>query len=986
MSKMRNILTHYLLPVLLVLGLGCFQSFVLAQPSLQQLEQELAQLKSQLPQYTAFETSLEDRKQYVNRVLELLKQIAALSDENDSAGDGQRLILTGIQYLEKPHQYAGYRHEQCPFNQCDPQKMKTVLTVHVDDYPSVIRIGDPFTFGATTTYKMKKPAGVASGFQNGHNMSQVAKVELDIGGASVDVSSEKPYVINGDTREALDVNNKASLSAEFVYAGQEKAGHEKSSIHYKLTSLKKTGSFYGASVGRQMEGQTFTVNYVKGKPAKWTDLRISVNGLIFEYRWADEDEEPFKAEALPDDEDDESTVANAEDDASGDGEENTGASDEQANGQDDGQNTTANDPNNTTDSDTAYSPENPNIQALITQWIASAEPPRNATEGASLKYTKWGYVYGETETGTAGVTGPPDEAANYPSHFALLWDKKETLDSVDHCKLGEYIDAKLASKAITHCQGRYKPIVPDMVGMLAKDAQQRLMRRKLVASLKVGSPAPESAKALTVERQGTAAGESLTKQSAVVLYVYAPSVNKSTVPNVVGKTNTEAADILEAKGFKTVFSVGSAPVNQAQSKRVELQSPVAGTELKAGSSVTVKIHPVYVVKITVPNLQNYPVSEAQNKLTAMGLTVALDNGPPAQREEQSERVMNQSILPGTEVKAGTLIRLRSFSKYLPPRFIPNVLGLTEQEARQALGSVFVSPMFSKGKPAPNPSYVGRVYQQSVPPGAVAKLGGTVLVDIYYDAEEERHRQETLSALRGERPWPSAQRPQAGNPASGQPSGITVNRSREQMSAGQSSTTSSTPPSSSSTSTSSGSTESGVCGRVYNGPQKHDPWTRLPFDGTTFREYTYKLPAQSLGSYDGLKLGEVLVYKGAEKVININVVWLDKVTPQTLASFNKTVEANKQKERENKDTPYSFRQYTFESAAQYAMARSFQVSSRDGSPQLSKQEAKALVCRVMVSIEEQAAPRNGKTSPSSSTPPPVIIPHNFSGPSNSIYGL
>ena len=178
----------------------------------------------------------------------------------------------------------------------------------------------------------------------------------------------------------------------------------------------------------------------------------------------------------------------------------------------------------------------------------------------------------------------------------------------------------------------------------------------------------------------------------------------------------------------------------------------------------------------------------------------------------------------------------------------------------------------------------------------------------------------------------------------------------------------------------------MCGRVYNGPQKHDPWTRLPFDGTTFREYTYKLPAQSLGSYDGLKLGEVLVYKGAEKVININVVWLDKVTPQTLASFNKTVEANKQKERENKDTPYSFRQYTFESAAQYAMARSFQVSSRDGSPQLSKQEAKALVCRVMVSIEEQAAPRNGKTSTSSSTPPPVIIPHNFSGPSNSIYGL
>lgn len=102
----------------------------------------------------------------------------------------------------------------------------------------------------------------------------------------------------------------------------------------------------------------------------------------------------------------------------------------------------------------SFDPNNQDVSRLIREWLAIAEPPENATEGANFHYDSWGRKIGVTADGaviTAG--GPPDYALSTPEETA--WSQRKQLDSVNHCTLGEYVVAKLANQSIEYCRGRY---------------------------------------------------------------------------------------------------------------------------------------------------------------------------------------------------------------------------------------------------------------------------------------------------------------------------------------------------------------------------------------------------------------------------------------------------------------------------------------------------------------------------------------------------
>lgn len=104
----------------------------------------------------------------------------------------------------------------------------------------------------------------------------------------------------------------------------------------------------------------------------------------------------------------------------------------------------------------SINPNHPKVATLIKEWISSAEPPMNATDGANARYEHYGRWVGEGINGIIGkVTANPDDVAGRtPEKY--VWDKRDKLDSVDHCTLGEYVIAKLKNSSIDHCKGRYK--------------------------------------------------------------------------------------------------------------------------------------------------------------------------------------------------------------------------------------------------------------------------------------------------------------------------------------------------------------------------------------------------------------------------------------------------------------------------------------------------------------------------------------------------
>ena len=108
---------------------------------------------------------------------------------------------------------------------------------------------------------------------------------------------------------------------------------------------------------------------------------------------------------------------------------------------------------------------------LIRAWVAAAQPPENALYGANLRYNPWGVKIGTTRGGRITPTpGKPDAAAgSTPEDY--LWESGQAFDSVDHCTLGEYVEARLNDKSIAHCRGRYRRADDDGTPGIGSDTE-----------------------------------------------------------------------------------------------------------------------------------------------------------------------------------------------------------------------------------------------------------------------------------------------------------------------------------------------------------------------------------------------------------------------------------------------------------------------------------------------------------------------------------
>jgi exonuclease VII small subunit len=237
-------------------------------------------------------------------------------------------------------------------------------------------------------------------------------------------------------------------------------------------------------------------------------------------------------------------------------------------------------------------PRQPKIAGFIREWIGSAEPPQNMTEGANLRYTKRGAMVGTTLT---GPVKSPHETGRFDSAF--LWQNNRKLDSVNHCTLEEYVLSKAQGKGTAHCRGRYKrppprPI-PKIAGTKAKRAKGRLLTAKLKAKFIGGDEPPSKEKEFTVQSTIPPIGTRMKVGSEVKVRLYSKYNPSRPVPDV-GKLSVKAArKRLADAGFKVKVVGGDPAPTKRKEFTIQEVRPKPGTRHNRSRPVELVVHSKY---------------------------------------------------------------------------------------------------------------------------------------------------------------------------------------------------------------------------------------------------------------------------------------------------------------------------------------------------------------------------------------------------------
>jgi serine/threonine-protein kinase len=162
-------------------------------------------------------------------------------------------------------------------------------------------------------------------------------------------------------------------------------------------------------------------------------------------------------------------------------------------------------------------------------------------------------------------------------------------------------------------------------------------------------------------------------------YLIAPSpINSQNViqlPNVVGLTESQAADLLQ--GF--TINISRSPDSKIPVGRVATQLPLATSRVPQGSSISLTISSGPGDTAIPVDIIGKNLSEARNMLASVGLVIA--QTIPVDSNSNPGVVLKVTPTPGSVIPAGSGVVLEIASGNLQ---IPSLVGLSEIEAKTIL--------------------------------------------------------------------------------------------------------------------------------------------------------------------------------------------------------------------------------------------------------------------------------------------------------------
>jgi beta-lactam-binding protein with PASTA domain len=268
--------------------------------------------------------------------------------------------------------------------------------------------------------------------------------------------------------------------------------------------------------------------------------------------------------------------------------------------------------------------------------------------------------------------------------------------------------------------------VPNVTGKKQADASNALIAAGLVPTPIVSYT--DLAPVGIVADQEPRSGAKLEAGSEVAFVVSkgsGPSPAKVTVPNVVGKAQSDATSLVKRKGlYPVVVKDYSATVKAGV---VISQLPAAQTKTSPGSAVgvLVSLGPAKGTAMKVPNVVNKTRADAESLLKKAGfvpyvismLTPSTGKG----------NVAAQSPTGGAKARTGSEVAIIvSKGKVSLTAKVPNVVGKTEADAKTAIANAGFIPYVV---PVPSTTARGKVVGQLPKASASAPLGSEVAIAV-----------------------------------------------------------------------------------------------------------------------------------------------------------------------------------------------------------------------------------------------------------------
>jgi serine/threonine-protein kinase len=262
--------------------------------------------------------------------------------------------------------------------------------------------------------------------------------------------------------------------------------------------------------------------------------------------------------------------------------------------------------------------------------------------------------------------------------------------------------------------------VPSVAGQSEAAASATLRRAGL-------TPVPElsassSVASGTVIDETPPAGSVVGKGTRVTIAV-STGPGSSPLLNVVGLTAAQATAKLKAAGFKPTSETQSS--SSVASGRVISTDPPAGTELQAGSQVTLVVSGG-PAQTTVPDVVGQSRAAAEATLTNAKLTI----GTVTQQtttEQSAGTVLEQSPSAGSSLTDGGKVDL-TVAQAPKEVAVPNVVGAAKAAAAAALEHAGFKSK-STMRTTSEQSQVNVVLEQSPAGGAHARKGTTVTITV-----------------------------------------------------------------------------------------------------------------------------------------------------------------------------------------------------------------------------------------------------------------
>ena len=201
--------------------------------------------------------------------------------------------------------------------------------------------------------------------------------------------------------------------------------------------------------------------------------------------------------------------------------------------------------------------------------------------------------------------------------------------------------------------------------------------------------------------------------------------DKVTVPSLVGKTEEEAKEALNA------VNLGYKAVKQASSTipegKIISQGTTAGTKVNKNTTITLSISSG-PDSVTVPNVIGIDQVEASNAIESAGFKVSVKKSYSDTVEAGKVISQSPSASSATTPGATVTITVSEGKEEAKSATVPNVVGLTEADAKAKLTELGINCKVSYQSSAGNVKE-GYVFGQSVKAGDKVAAGATVTINV-----------------------------------------------------------------------------------------------------------------------------------------------------------------------------------------------------------------------------------------------------------------